>query len=47
VFPVAAFGIGLKFVALDVGSKIFDWIMLIDWILVFILWMLVFCKTLI
>ncbi len=47
VFPVAAFGIWLKFVALDVGNRFFDWIMLIDWIIVIILWFIVFVKTLI
>jgi len=47
VFPVAAFGIWLKFIALDVWNKFFDWIMFVDWIIVLVLWILVFCKTLI
>jgi tellurite resistance protein TehA-like permease len=46
VFPLAAFGIGLKFVGLDLHCAFLCSLIVLIWFLTVILWLFVFYKTL-
>jgi len=47
VFPVAAFGIGLKFLAIDLSCSWICPVALVIWIIAMILWLVVLYKTLV
>ena len=47
VFPVAAFGIGLKFLAIDLSCSWICPIALVVWVIAMILWLVVLYKTLV